>query len=90
MDLRVVVSVFAAVFLAELGDKTQLAIMGFAAESKSLISVFTGAAAAMVVATILAVIFGGVISAYVPQKAIHFLAGGAFIVIGVLMLWGKF
>ncbi len=90
MELRVVMSVFTAVFLAELGDKTQLAIMGFAAESKSLISVFTGAAAAMVVATILAVIFGGVISAYVPQKAIHVLAGGAFIVIGVLMLWGKF
>ena len=90
MDFRIVMSVFAAVFLAELGDKTQLAIMGFSAESKSLVSVFTGAAAAMVFATILAVIFGGVISAYVPEKVIHFFAGGAFIVIGVFMLWGKF
>ena len=90
MDFKVIMSVFAAVFLAELGDKTQLAIMGFAAESKSLVSVFAGAAAAMVVATVLAVIFGGVISAYVPEKAIHLVAGGAFIVIGVFMLFGKF
>ena len=90
MDFRIIVSVFVAVFLAELGDKTQLAIMGFAAESTSLVSVFAGAAAAMVFATVLAVIFGGVISAYVPEKVIHVLAGSAFIVIGVLMLWGKF
>lgn len=82
-------SVFAVVFLAELGDKTQLAILGLAAESKALGSVFVGAAAAMLLATVLAVIFGGAIAAYVPTKAVHMFAGGAFVLIGVFMLFGK-
>jgi putative Ca2+/H+ antiporter (TMEM165/GDT1 family) len=82
-------SVFLAVFLAELGDKTQLAILGFAAESKALISVFVGAALAMLIATVMAVLLGGVISAYIPERLVHVLAGMAFLVIGLLMLWGK-
>ena len=45
-------SVFAIVFLAELGDKTQLATLGLAADSKALFSVFLGAAAAMLLATV--------------------------------------
>ncbi len=89
MDFKVIGSVFAAVFLAELADKTQLAVMGFAAESKSLVSVFLGAAAALVLSTLLAVALGGVITAYVPEKAVHILAGTVFIVIGALMLAGK-
>ncbi|RJP67385.1 MAG: TMEM165/GDT1 family protein [Candidatus Abyssobacteria bacterium SURF_17] len=89
MDGKVIASVFMAVFLAELGDKTQLAILSFAAESKALVSVFVGAAAAMVTATVLAVVLGGVMAAYIPAKVVHVLAGTAFIVIGVLMLFGK-
>lgn len=89
MDGKIIVSVFAAIFLAELGDKTQLAILGFAAESKALFSVFVGAAAAMLTATLLAVVLGGTIAAYVPARAVHLLAGALFIVVGVLMLWGK-
>ena len=82
-------SVFAVVFLAELGDKTQLAILGLAADSKALGSVFLGAAAAMLLATLLAVVLGGALSTYVPAKAVHMFAGGAFVLIGVLMLLGK-
>lgn len=89
MDGKMIVSVFAAVFLAELGDKTQLAILGFAAESKALVAVFVGAAAAMVASTLLAVVLGGVIATYVPPKTVHLVAGTAFILIGVLMLLGK-
>lgn len=89
MDFKAMVSVFTVVFLAELGDKTQLAILGLAAESKALMSVFLGAAAAMVLATVLAVAFGGAIAAYVPTKVVHMVAGGAFVVIGALMLLGK-
>ncbi|RJP25108.1 MAG: UPF0016 family protein [Candidatus Abyssobacteria bacterium SURF_5] len=89
MDPRIIMSVFLAVFLAELGDKTQLAILGFAAESKALISVFVGAALAMLIATVMAVLLGGVISAYIPERLVHVLAGMAFLVIGLLMLWGK-
>jgi putative Ca2+/H+ antiporter (TMEM165/GDT1 family) len=89
MDYKTIVSVFTVVFLAELGDKTQLAILGLAAESKDLTSVLLGAAAAMILATVLAVALGGVIATYVPVKAIHVIAGSMFIVIGVLMLAGK-
>jgi len=89
MDVRIIASVFLAVFLAELGDKTQLAILSFAADSKKLTSVFVGAAAAMLVATVLAVVFGGVISAYVPERVVRLLAGAAFVTIGALMLLGK-
>jgi putative Ca2+/H+ antiporter (TMEM165/GDT1 family) len=89
MDGRIIGSVFMAIFLAELGDKTQLAILGFSAESKALGSVFVGAALAMVTATVVAVVLGGVISAYVPERLIHLLAGVAFIAVGIFMLWGK-
>jgi len=89
MDYKAIVSVFTVVFLAELGDKTQLAILGLAAESKSLTSVLLGAVAAMILATVLAVALGGVIATYIPAKAIHVIAGSVFIVIGVLTLAGK-
>ncbi len=83
MDFKAMASAFAVVFLAELGDKTQLATMGLAAESKALIS------AAMLLATVLAVLLGGAIAAYVPTKTVHMVAGSAFIAIGALMLFGK-
>ena len=89
MDYKIIVSVFTVVFLAELGDKTQLAILGLSAESKDLTSVLLGAAAAMILATVLAVALGGVVATYVPAKAVHVIAGSMFIVIGVLMLAGK-
>jgi len=89
MDLKAMLSVFAVVFLAELGDKTQLAILGLAADSKALVSVFVGAAAAMILATLLAVVLGGVIASYIPARAVHMLAGGLFVIIGALMLFGK-
>ncbi|UCD56826.1 MAG: TMEM165/GDT1 family protein [Candidatus Hydrogenedentota bacterium] len=89
MDVKIIVTVFTAVFLAELADKTQLAILGLAAESKALVSVFLGATAALMFATLLAVVLGGVIATYVPERAVHMLAGAAFIAVGALMLWGK-
>ncbi|GAB4337285.1 MAG: TMEM165/GDT1 family protein [Candidatus Abyssubacteria bacterium] len=89
MDIKIMASVFTAVFLAELGDKTQLAILGLAAESKSLGSVFIGATAAMLTATVLAVVLGGLIAHYVPVRIVHIVAGLAFITIGILMLAGK-
>jgi len=89
MDFKVMASVFAVVFLAELGDKTQLAILGLAADSKALGSVFLGAAAAMLLATILAVALGGAVATYVPAKAVHMFAGAAFVLIGALMLFGR-
>jgi putative Ca2+/H+ antiporter (TMEM165/GDT1 family) len=89
MDIKIILSTFAAVFLAEFGDKTQIAILGLSSESKKLISVFVGSAAAMLSATVLAVLFGGLIADYIPEKTVHMVAGLAFLVIGVLMFAGK-
>jgi putative Ca2+/H+ antiporter (TMEM165/GDT1 family) len=88
MDLKVLVTVFGIVFLAELGDKTQLATLLFAAKSPgNLIAVFIGASAALVVASAIGVVAGSVISQYVSPKYLSFVAGAGFLVIGAWTIW---
>lgn len=80
-------TVFATVFVAELGDKTQLATMLFATDravSKWL--VFAGAAAALVASAALGVLAGAAISNYVSPRQLHYVAGVGFIGIGIWTL----
>ena len=79
------------VFLAELGDKTQLATMALAAGEQSRLPVFLGAASALVLTSLLAVLVGGEIGRWVPVHYIHRGAGVLFIVMGVLLIggWGE-
>jgi putative Ca2+/H+ antiporter (TMEM165/GDT1 family) len=87
VDWKVLVTVFGTVFIAELGDKTQLATLLFAADKEvGKWSVFFGASLALVVASAIGVLAGGVISAYVSEKYLHYLAGAGFIAIGVWTL----
>ncbi len=87
MDIKVLLTVFAAVFVAELGDKTQLATMLFAADKEvSKWTVFLGASLALVVASGLGVLAGGVISQYISEKYLHYIAGIGFVAIGVWTL----
>ena len=87
MELKVFFSVFAAVFIAELGDKTQLATMLFAADKEvSKWTVFLGASAALVVATAIGVIAGALLSEYINEKYLNYLAGAGFILIGAFTL----
>ena len=81
---------FGLVFLAELGDKTQLATMLLVAQNKSPWGVFAGAAVALVLSSLLGVLFGSTIARLVPQNYIQSGAGVAFIIIGALLLFGKF
>ncbi|SHK43161.1 Uncharacterized protein family UPF0016 [Desulfatibacillum alkenivorans DSM 16219] len=85
-DIKILFSTFIMVFLAELGDKTQLATMGFAAESKSMVSVFIGSALALCLSSALAVLAGAWIAKHVSQDAIRMTAGGLFVFLGLWML----
>ena len=89
MDWKIFGTAFVTLFLAELGDKTQLAVMTMSASTESKVSVFLGAALALVVVTLLGVLLGGVISQYVPTEWLQRIVAVAFIAIGVLMLFGK-
>lgn len=82
-------STFGLIFLAELGDKTQLTTMMLAAQSDSATAVFVGAAVALVLSALLGVVFGEAITRVVPQQYIHIGAGVAFIGLGLLLVTGK-
>ena len=87
MELKVFFTVFAAVVIAELGDKTQLATMLFAADKEvSKWTVFWGASAALVVATAIGVIAGTLLSEVINEKYLNILAGAGFILIGAFTL----
>ena len=90
MDLRVLLTTFGIIFLAEMGDKTQLAAMTMAAQTKRPWAVFIGASLALAAVSALGVIVGGVVGEYVPLLWVKRTAAVAFIVIGALMLAGKF
>ena len=87
METKVLLTVFTAVFIAELGDKTQLATLLFAADKDvSKLSVFVGASLALVLASAIGVLAGGVISQYVSEKYLSYVAGIGFIAIGIWTL----
>ena len=90
MDLRVLFTTFGIIFLAEMGDKTQLAAMTMAAQTKRPWAVFIGASVALAAVSALGVVVGSVIGDYVPLIWVKRIAAIAFIAIGVLMLAGKF
>jgi len=87
MEYKVLISVFSAVFIAELGDKTQLATMLFAADKEvSKWTVFFGASLALIVASGIGVLAGSAISQYVSEKQLSYVAGLGFIAIGAWTL----
>lgn len=82
-------TVFLAVFIAELGDKTQLATALFASdESRSPWMVFLASSLALVTSAGVATIAGTVARAYMEGPMLKIVAGGGFVLIGALILWG--
>lgn len=90
MDWKLVGTTFVAIFLAELGDKTQLATLTFSAAGTSRWAVFLGSAAALVATSAIAVLAGEAIVRVVSPKVIQRVAAVAFLVIGGWMLWSTF
>lgn len=87
MDLKAMLAVFTSVFIAELGDKTQLATMLFASDKgMGKLAVFLGASLALVASSGLGVLAGSFISNYVSGKQLNYAAGAAFIGIGIWTL----
>jgi putative Ca2+/H+ antiporter (TMEM165/GDT1 family) len=89
MDWKVFWVTFGTIFLAEMGDKTQLAALTMSAETRLPLSVFLGASAALCLVTLLGVALGGLASQWLPEGLLKKIAGASFVVIGGLMLLGK-
>jgi putative Ca2+/H+ antiporter (TMEM165/GDT1 family) len=87
MEFKTLSTVFTSVFIAELGDKTQLATMLFASDKDaSKLMVFIGAALALIVTSAIGVLAGSAISQYVSERTLQYLAGIGFIAIGIWTL----
>lgn len=87
MDIKIFATVFATVFLAELGDKTQLATLLFATDKEvSKWVVFAAASLALVACSAIGVLAGGWISEHVSERLLKLIAGLGFILIGAWIL----
>jgi len=88
--IRAFFTVFLTVFIAEIGDKTQLATMLFASEAKvSKWVIFAGSAAALTLAAAIGVIVGAQLERLVSPRTLKVIAGAGFITIGVWTLWSR-
>jgi putative Ca2+/H+ antiporter (TMEM165/GDT1 family) len=89
MDWKVFLTTFGTIFMAELGDKTQLATIMMTSKTKLSLSVFTGASLALCLVTLAGVLFGEGLIAIIPQNILKKVAALVFIAIGVWMFVGK-
>jgi putative Ca2+/H+ antiporter (TMEM165/GDT1 family) len=86
MDLKLFGATFAAIFLAELGDKTQLATLSLSASGSSRWTVFLGSSLALVCTSAVAVLGGEMLARTIPPVWIQRAAGALFVVLGVVFL----
>jgi putative Ca2+/H+ antiporter (TMEM165/GDT1 family) len=89
MDWKVFLATFGTIFLAELGDKTQLAAILMTSKTKLPLSVFTGASLALCLVTLFGVLFGEGLIAVIPQNILKKVAALAFIAIGLWIFLNK-
>lgn len=89
MNWQVALTTFGLIFVAEMGDKTQLAAIAMAAKTRQPWAVFVGAALALVAVSLIGVLAGALLTRYVPIDVVKKISAVSFLVIGALMLWGK-
>ncbi|MBI2963051.1 MAG: TMEM165/GDT1 family protein [Deltaproteobacteria bacterium] len=90
MDVKLFGTVFFTIFVAELGDKTQLATLLYAADtSHPKLTVFAASAAALVLTSALGVLAGSLVSEHVHPKVVRWVAGVGFIAVGVWVLLAR-
>jgi putative Ca2+/H+ antiporter (TMEM165/GDT1 family) len=90
VDLRLFATVFATIFVAELGDKTQLATLLYASDAAHpKLTVFAASATALVVTSALGVLGGSLIAEYTNPRIVRWVAGLGFIVVGAWVLLSR-
>jgi len=89
MDWKIIISSFVTIFLAELGDKTQIASILMTSKTNKPVLVFIGTMLAFAVVTVIGVAVGSVITKFLPINFIKVGAAIAFIIVGILILLGK-
>ena len=86
MNLKVLIASFCLIFLAELGDKTQLTALAFSTSTRSPWSVFLGTSLALICTTALAVVCGDALSRWIPVKVLHLASAVMFVLVGLALL----
>ena len=87
MIYPILISTFTTVFLAELGDKTQLATVALSGSTSRPMAVFLGSSSALVLASLLGVVAGGSISRLIPEEGLKIAAAIGLLVLGLRLVW---
>ncbi len=87
--LRIILTSFWMIFIAELGDKTQVQTMMLATQTKSRLGVFIGASTALILSALIGVLASTYLTKLIPPSYLKTATGSAFIIIGILTLLGK-
>ena len=90
MILSLLISTFITIFIAELGDKTQLATLTMSGTSNKPLAVFLGSSTALVFASLIGALAGGSISNFVPEIILKSIASITFFIIGIKLFLNSF
>tara|TARA_Y100000589_G_scaffold251514_1_gene239905 strand:- start:146 stop:445 length:300 start_codon:yes stop_codon:yes gene_type:complete len=90
MIINLLISSFITIFIAELGDKTQLATLTLSGNSKKPWAVFLGSSSALIIATLIGVLAGGSISTFIPEIYLKIIASLTFLIIGSRLIYDSF
>jgi len=90
MILSLLLSTFITIFIAELGDKTQLATLTMSGTTNKPLAVFLGSSTALVLASLVGALAGGSISNFVPEIILKSIASVTFFILGIRLLLNSF
>ena len=90
MILSLILSTFLTIFIAELGDKTQLATLTMSGASNKPLAVFLGSSSALVFASLIGALAGGSISNFVPEIILKSIASITLLILGIRLLMNSF
>ena len=86
MLLTLLFTTFVTVFLAEMGDKTQLTTITLSSTTNKPLAVFIGSSIALILATLLGALAGGSIANLIPEFMLKLLSGIVFLILGIKLL----